>query len=357
MNLGNVLVTGGAGFIGCALSNQLAMHAERWVVLDSLHPQVHENQVRPTALHESAELIIGDVVDEKIWENIFDDFAPDLVIHLAAETGTAQSMYESSRHALVNVVGTTRLMDALGKAQIFPQQVILTSSRAIYGEGRWQTSEGIAEYPGIRSKQQLESGQWDFSELSPVPSAAQETWPHPTSVYGSTKLDQEHLLSSWGAANNVPITILRLQNVYGPGQSLSNPYTGIVSLFSQLARNGKSIPLYEDGNIVRDFVLIDDVVSALVAASQLQQKEAVLTCDVGSGVPTTISQVATWLSDFYDAKPPHVTGQFREGDVRYAACNIDPTIQLLGWKPQHNLEEGLLKLQQWLQDELSAKGL
>lgn len=155
----------------------------------------------------------------------------------------------------------------------------------------------------------------------------------------------------------MPITILRLQNVYGPGQSLSNPYTGIVSLFSQLARNGKSIPLYEDGNIVRDFVLIDDVVSALVAASQIQQKEAVLTCDVGSGVPTTISQVAMWLSDFYDAEPPHVTGQFREGDVRYAACNIDPTIQLLGWKPQHNLEEGLLKLQQWLQDELSAKGL
>ena len=357
MKLGNVLVTGGAGFIGCALSNQLAMHAERWVALDSLHPQVHENRERPEALHESAELIIGDVVDENIWESLFEDFAPNLVIHLAAETGTAQSMYESSRHALVNVVGTTRLMDALGKAQIFPQQIILTSSRAVYGEGSWQTSEGETEYPGIRSKQQLESGEWDFSDLSPIPSFASQTWPHPTSVYGATKLHQEHFLSTWGAANNVPITILRLQNVYGPGQSLSNPYTGIVSLFSQLSRNGNSIPLYEDGNIVRDFVLIDDVVSAIVAASQIQQQEAVLTCDVGSGVPTTISEIAMWLSNFYDAEKPHITGQFREGDVRYAACNIDHTMQILDWEPKHNLEEGLLKLQQWLNEELAAKGL
>lgn len=352
MKLGNVLVTGGAGFIGCALSNVLAEKADRWVVMDSLHPQVHAKPSRPVELHPDAELFINDVTDSDSWDGFFDSFKPDTVIHLAAETGTAQSMFESTRHAMVNVVGTTKMIDALGQAGVFPKRIILTSSRAVYGEGQWENEAGELSYPGIRSKTQFENKQWDFKGLHAVPSTASSTWPQPTSVYGATKLDQEHILSSWGAANNVPITILRLQNVFGPGQSLSNPYTGIVSLFSQIARSGKSIPLYEDGQIVRDFILIDDVVSAVEASIDFPQAKLVEIFDVGSGAASTISQVAEWLAAYYKSPAPHLTGKYREGDVRFASCDISRTRNILGWNPQFNLNDSLLVLQNWLNEEL-----
>jgi dTDP-L-rhamnose 4-epimerase len=352
MKLGNVFVTGGAGFIGRALSNVFAEKADRWVVMDSLHPQVHATQTRPAELHPSAELFIGDLTESQAWDGFFDSFKPDVVIHLAAETGTAQSMFESTRHAMVNVVGTTNLIDALGQAKVFPERVILTSSRAVYGEGQWVSQTGELCYPGIRSKTQFESQQWDFTGLTAVPSNASVTWPHPTSVYGATKLDQEHILSSWGAANDVQVTILRLQNVFGPGQSLTNPYTGIVSLFSQVARKGESIPLYEDGQIVRDFILINDVVSAIEASIDFTQANMVEIFDVGSGAASTIAQVAEWLSTHYLSPEPHLTGKYREGDVRFAACDISRTQEILGWNPRFSLNESLLVLQNWLNEEL-----
>lgn len=352
MTLGNVLVTGGAGFIGCALSNVLAEKAQRWVVLDSLHPQVHSTRERPASLHPVAKFIHGDITNPECWDGFFDGFTPDLVIHLAAETGTAQSMYESTRHTMVNVVGTSRMIDALGKASISPERIVLTSSRAVYGEGQWENNAGELSYPGIRSRAQFEKQQWDFPGLSAVPSEVSRTWPHPTSIYGSTKLDQEHLLASWGAANDVPITILRLQNVFGPGQSLTNPYTGIVSLFSQLARKGQSIPLYEDGQIVRDFVLINDVVTAIQASISFHQIEPLEIFDIGSGTPSTIEGLARWLSEYYQSPEPHITGDFREGDVRYAACDITRTQAVLGWKPQFSLDNALIELQNWLKTEL-----
>ena len=184
-------------------------------------------------------------------------------MHLAAETGTAQSLTESSRHSLVNVVGTTRMLDAFGASGRRPGHVVLTSSRAVYGEGTWLRSDGTSYRPGQRTHEQLARGQWDFPDSVPVPSRADRTEPAPSSVYGATKLAQEHILAAWAGAHDVRLSTLRLQNVYGPGQSLTNPYTGIVSLFSRLARDGASIPLYEDGEITRDFVYILDVVSAL----------------------------------------------------------------------------------------------
>jgi dTDP-L-rhamnose 4-epimerase len=354
VKLRNVLVTGGAGFIGCALSQKLASKADRWVAFDSLHPQVHSSKGRPSDLHEAAELIVGDVTVAEDWMELLSDFTPDLVIHLAAETGTAQSMFESSRHALVNVVGTTRMFDALGEAGVRPERILLTSSRAVYGEGRWADSAGEFKYPGIRSKRQLDAGEWDFAGLTPIPSDVIATWPRPTSIYGATKLDQEHLLASWGAANGSRVTVLRLQNVFGPGQSLTNPYTGIVSLFSQLARAGQSIPIYEDGHIVRDFVVIDDVVSAISAALSWDQRSMVETFDVGSGVASTIENVASWLSEYYGAPSPHVTGQFREGDVRHASCSIERTKSTLNWTPNFSVSDGLESLQEWLGFQLGT---
>jgi dTDP-L-rhamnose 4-epimerase len=346
--LGTVLVTGGAGFIGCALSQLFVDQATRWIVLDNLHPQVHPSTERPAELHADAELIIGDVTDSAAWDALLADARPDVVIHLAAETGTAQSLDEATRHAEANVVGTTAMLDALGRADVVPAHFLLSSSRAVYGEGEWQRADGSRFLPGQRSHAQFERGQWDFENARPLPSVASRTWPSPTSVYGATKLAQEHILSAWTGARDSKLTILRFQNVYGPGQSLINPYTGIVSLFSQLARRGESIPIYEDGLITRDFVFIDDVANAVRAALLSPAPGTLNRFDVGSGVGTTILELATHIADYYSAPQPHITGAYRDGDVRHAECRIDETLEVLDWKPEWSVERGVAALQEWI---------
>ncbi|WP_291044044.1 NAD-dependent epimerase/dehydratase family protein [Herbiconiux sp.] len=351
-----VIVTGGAGFIGCALSERLAGAVGKWVVIDSLHPQVHEVQERPAALHEAAELVVGDVTDPAVWDAVLAEVQPTVVIHLAAETGTAQSLDEATRHAHVNVVGTTVMLDALGRHGIVPERFLLSSSRAVYGEGAWERNGGDIFYPGQRSHAQFEAGQWDFAGARPLPSTAALTVPKPTSVYGATKLAQENILSAWVNARDTALTVLRLQNVYGPGQSLVNSYTGIVSLFSQLARRGESIPIYEDGLITRDFVYIDDVADAFVAALAEEPATGIEagtpTFDVGSGVGTTILQLAEAIAAYYSAPAPHITGKYRDGDVRHAECRIDATLGALEWEPRWPLDRGVAGLQEWIGSQL-----
>lgn len=347
--IGTVLVTGGAGFIGTSLSHILAPKAKQWVVFDNLHPQVHPRAERPKALHDSAELVIGDVTDTAAWDTLLATVRPDVVVHLAAETGTAQSLHEATRHAEVNVSGTTRMLDALGRAGHVPSHFILSSSRAVYGEGQWRRSDGSTFSPGQRSHAQLESGQWDFSDASSLPSDANTTWPAPTSVYGATKLAQEHILSAWTGSHDAKLTVLRFQNVYGPGQSLINPYTGIVSLFSQLARRGESIPVYEDGRITRDFVFIDDVASALAAVINSPPAHGIATAfDIGSGVGTTILELAETIARYHGAPDPRINGAYRDGDVRHAHVDISSSLKHLDWKPEWDLERGLSALQEWI---------
>lgn len=347
--LGNVLVTGGAGFIGCALSQLLAHDADAWVALDNLHPQVHPTSSRPTALTERAFLVVGDVSEAEAYDRL-GDFRPDTVIHLAAETGTGQSLTEATRHGMVNVVGTTQLTDWLARVGHRPSHVLLTSSRAVYGEGEWQREDGSRWYPGQRSHAQLESQQWDFPESRGLAARADLTAPAPTSVYGATKLTQEHILSAWALSNGVPLSIFRLQNVYGPGQSLTNSYTGIVTLFSRLARRHEAIPLYEDGDITRDFVFIDDVANAL-AAGLRQPPAHVRLLDVGSGVPTTIGDLAREMAKYHGAPEPVVVAKFRDGDVRHALADISRTSEALGWTPQVDVSAGVAKLQVWVERE------
>lgn len=352
MDVSTVLVTGGAGFIGTALAARLADRADRWVVLDSLHPQVHEGSRPPADLHEKVELVVGDVTDPAAWDSLLATTKPDVVIHLAAETGTAQSLDEASRHSRVNVVGTTEMTDAFGRAGHVPAHVLLSSSRAVYGEGNWQRADGSVYQPGQRSHAQLEASQWDFEGSTSLASSAQDTVPAPTSVYGATKLAQENILSAWGGSRGVPVTMLRLQNVYGPGQSLINSYTGIVSLFSQWAREGKTIPLYEDGRIGRDFVYIDDVADAFVAAIDAGPDATRPTLDVGTGVAHTIEDMAVAIAAYYGAPTPVVNGMYRDGDVRAASSDISLTLQKLDWAPQWSLERGVAALQEWIAGEL-----
>jgi dTDP-L-rhamnose 4-epimerase len=342
------LVTGGAGFIGCALSSRLASHFDRVVAVDNLHPQIHPRQERPAALNQKVELIVGDVSLEEVWDRVLTDVEPHTIIHLAAETGTGQSLREGSRHGMVNVLGTTRMLDALARHDKIPERIVLSSSRAVYGEGAWQHQKtGEIFYPGQRSQAQLQRQEWDFPGLTCLPFEASTTQARPTSIYGATKLAQEHILSAWALSFGVQASILRLQNVYGPGQSLTNPYTGIVPFFAGLAREGKSIPVYEDGHIIRDFVFIDDVADALFRAATGSQPSH-LPYDIGTGRALSIHELACMIADLYKAPAPHITGAFRNGDVRHAVCDLTRTQAELGWSPHCDAEQGVKKLCAWI---------
>lgn len=351
MHMSTCLVTGGAGFIGCAMSSALADNFTRVVAFDNLLPQVHAKAERPVDLDPRVELVVGDVSVATDWDRLLSDFQPDMIVHLAAETGTGQSLTEASRHAVVNVVGTTQMTDALIRHKVKVQKIVLASSRAVYGEGLWADAQGKVCYPGGRTHEMLEAGEWEFTGLRPQAQCSKEVKPDPSNVYAATKLAQEYLLSSWCGSMGVDLVRFRLQNVYGAGQSLSNPYTGIVSLFCRLAKAGESIPVYEDGQIVRDFVYIDDVAAALVAGV-LQGQTNRYPYDIGLGERTTIWQIANLIAQRYSAPAPHITGQYRDGDVRAAWANIEAAQQELDWQPQVSLEQGVARLCEWIDKQL-----
>nr|WP_112529561.1 NAD-dependent epimerase/dehydratase family protein [Phyllobacterium sp. P30BS-XVII] len=346
---GICLVTGGAGFIGCAISSQLAKLYDRVIVVDNLHPQIHMSKRRPDALYKSVELLVADITEPKTWDSLLSDCSPETVIHLAAETGTGQSFSEASRHSHTNVTGTTMMLDAFLRHDRLPKRIVLASSRAVYGEGAWQSFEcNTVFYPGQRSREQLAASKWDF-DGEPLPMQAGYVRPSPVSVYGATKLAQEHILASWCNASGSELMILRLQNVFGPGQSLINPYTGIVSLFCRMGKEGKSIPLYEDGMMLRDFVLIDDVAAALImAAHKPGIMEGVI--DIGGGIPVTVKDLAKQIAEIYAAPEPHLSGDYRYGDVRHAFSKAQNTGKGLGWEPKASLQNGLRSLVDWIEN-------
>ena len=347
-----ILITGGAGFIGSAISHLLHAEDNRTIVaIDNLHPQVHPKQRRPDDLHQDVELIVADICEPETWSGFMQEWRPSLVIHLAAETGTGQSLSEASRHTHVNVTGTARMLDAFAAAQHVPQRIVLTSSRAVYGEGVWQRPDGDLFQPGQRSKSMLDDAQWDFPNAVALPFCADITPPNPTSVYGATKLAQEHIINAWALSFGADVAILRLQNVYGAGQSLDNPYTGIVSLFSRLAKSGLSIPLYEDGLMRRDFVYISDVARAVLAASK-EQAAVGRVYDIGFGSASTIKDLADEVARHYGAPAPHVCGKYRNGDVRHAGCDVAASLAL-GWKPEVTMAEGVARLCDWIDVRLS----
>lgn len=344
-----ILLTGGAGFIGSALGARLAAEGQTVVAVDNLHPQVHAMGEWPQHFPESGRRYTLDVTDPRTWDEVFAEWRPDVVVHLAAETGTSQSLRESSRHARVNVVGTSELLDGLTRVGHVPRKIVLTSSRAVYGEGRWADAEGLAYYPPGRSSSRLRSGLWTpeapegaIAPLRPLAHRSADTEPRPANVYAATKLAQEHVLSSWASGMGAELTVLRFQNVYGPGQSLANPYTGVVSLFGRLALEGQEIDVYEDGDIVRDFVYIDDVVSSVIAA--IPGVGVPYALDIGSGAPTSILDVATIVARIAGGPAPRVSGRYRDGDIRAASADICDAQRVLGYAPQVSLEEGLTRL-------------
>ncbi|MBO9555497.1 MAG: GDP-mannose 4,6-dehydratase [Cellulomonas sp.] len=329
------------------MSAALADSFDRVVAVDNLHPQIHPSASRPDSLDPRVELVVGDVTIPETWDALLADVTPEVVVHLAAETGTGQSLDESTRHASVNVVGTTQMLDAFTRHGVLPRRIVLSSSRAVYGEGAWLSDAGDVLYPPQRTRETLEDGQWDFAGATATAMDARTVFPAPVSVYGATKLAQENILQVWCRSRGVEAVVLRLQNVYGPGQSLINPYTGIMSLFCRMAKAGRSIPLYEDGAVRRDFVLIDDVARALHLGATVEHAPAG-PVDIGSGEDQTIATAAELIARYYDAPAPHVTGQFREGDVRHAWADVSVAEAALGWTPQYDLKTGIDRLAGWI---------
>ncbi|MEJ1098116.1 MULTISPECIES: SDR family NAD(P)-dependent oxidoreductase [unclassified Pseudoxanthomonas] len=346
-----VLITGGAGFIGCAISDLLVNAGHSVVAFDNLHPQIHERQERPLALNSGVELIVGDVTDAEAWDRLLASFRPTLVYHLAAETGTGQSLLEATRHGSVNVVGTTQMTDAFARHSLVPKSIVLASSRAVYGEGAWRDDAGSVIYPGIRTHAMLSNGQWEPAHeegghYAALPHAAARVKASPTSIYGATKLAQEHILMAWCSAMGVDLKILRLQNVYGVGQSPINPYTGIITLFHRMARKGQAIPVYEDGEIVRDFVYISDVARALIRVAATEGSGE--TIDVGTGRPVTIMEAAKTIAALHGAPAPFITGQFRDGDVRSAVADTSELSKCVDVGSFVSFDQGAKLVGEWL---------
>lgn len=348
-----VLITGGAGFIGSRLAKRLAADGHAITVLDNFLEQVHgpapEQGDSYRALSDIATIIHADVTDRGSLEAALS--GAEAVVHLAAETGTGQSMYAIDRYNSVNIGGTSLLLDILANTDHCVGRVLVASSRSIYGEGRYQTASGEDVYPPHRAEADMQAGDFtvkyrDDANLTLV-ATHEESKIHPSSVYGITKQVQEQLVMTVCPSIGIEGVALRYQNVYGPGQSLANPYTGILSIFSNLIMQGKGINIFEDGEESRDFVFVDDVVEA-TAISLSHAGAAGQVFNVGTGVPVSVMEVAQTLVRLYEADTPiEVTGNFRLGDIRHNYADMTRIKDAIGFEPQWDFERGIAQLVAW----------
>jgi dTDP-L-rhamnose 4-epimerase len=350
-----ILVTGGAGFIGSNLISVL--HAKNYeiTVLDNLSVQIHGEDPEGSPLYRSIKdkvrFIKGTVCDREVLAEAL--ARQDVVVHFAAETGTGQSMYMVDHYTRVNIQATATMLDILGMQKGHGiKRMVVASSRAIYGEGKYLDSKGNAVYPGHRNDTEMQAGRfelYDQGSKQPLTLAAtdEESEIHPSSVYGITKQVQEQLVMAVCPLVGVEPVAMRYQNVYGPGQSLSNPYTGILSIFSNVIMQGGAINIFEDGLESRDFVFIDDVVDATVRAIECEAAAGQV-FNVGSGVATTVLTVVEELIKAYGrAVPANVTGAFRSGDIRHNFADLTKITKLLGYQPTVNFEEGIRRFAEW----------
>jgi dTDP-L-rhamnose 4-epimerase len=364
-----VLITGGLGFIGRSLAQTLVRRGMTVRLLDNLSPQIHgvvpgvfRGMVPQSDLGDLAEdrveVMRGDVCHRRDWVLALRDVAS--VVHLAAETGTGQSMYRIGDYARTNVLGTSLLLDVLANDRHEVKKLVLASSRSVYGEGAYQCACCGFVYPAMRSPGSLSAGQWDphcpdcCGPISPAatPESAKTS---PASIYAATKLAQEDLVRIAGNALGIPCLIFRLQNVYGEGQSLHNPYTGILSIFSNRIRQGKVIVLFEDGYESRDFVHVSDVAEAM-ALGLLGDGGDGLTMNVGSGVAVSVDTIARTLKrQFADSSALVMSGQYRLGDIRHNFADISLIRRSLGFSPKVPLEEGIARFVHWVKTQPASE--
>jgi dTDP-L-rhamnose 4-epimerase len=348
-----VLITGGAGFIGQRLARRLLKEGHQVRILDNFSPQIHSSEHLDADLVKSVELIKADVRDKDLLKLALKDITS--VVHLAAETGTGQSMYEIDRYFSVNVQGTAGLLDLLQNDETAKhvRSLIVASSRAVYGEGAYQCDSDGVVFPEQRKYDQMSKGHFELTcpkcqGTLKIITTPEDAPFHPMSFYGLTKQVQEQAVLLYGRTHNINTFALRYQNVYGPGQSLKNPYTGILAVFSNLARQNQGIEIYEDGNESRDFVYIDDVVEATAKCVEFSG-EYIGALNIGSGKQTTVMNVAEGVKEHFKSDSSiSVTGAFRVGDIRHNIANIDLAAQVLEFSPQVGFEEGLKNFLDWV---------
>lgn len=351
-----VLITGGAGFIGSHIALKLIKKGYEVTVLDNLLEQIHGADPDHTSplycsIKDKVRFINGDVCDKVLLEQALEDV--DYVIHLAAETGTGQSMYEIKRYIDVNIGGTALLLDILTNSKHHVKRVVVAESRAIYGEGKYHCEKCGDVYPTERKDEDMAKG--DFECHCPkcggkvtLVATTEDSAIHPSSVYGVGKQVQGQLVHMICKSIGIESVSFRYQNVYGPGQSLSNPYTGILSIFSTRIKNHKEINIFEDGKESRDFVFIDDVVDATIAGMEVPEANGHV-FNIGTGVSTDVLTVAQTLSKHYGIDVPlKVTGNYRLGDIRHNFADISLAKQILGFQSKWTFDAGIKQFTEWV---------
>lgn len=377
MLIKNVLITGGAGFIGSNLALRLVSKGYNVTVLDNLSPQIHgDNPTQTSPLYlsikDKVDFIHGTVTNKEDWEKALK--GQDAIIHYAAETGTGQSMYEVEKYVDVNINGTALMLNLLVNGDYGVKKVVVASSRSIYGEGKYISKELGSVYPTQRTADFMAQGDFEVkyagsSELTLV-ATDEDSKIHPSSVYGITKQNQEQMVLTVCPTKGIAGVAFRYQNVYGPGQSLKNPYTGILSIFSTQIKNGNSINIFEDGKESRDFVYIDDVIDATILGLEKEEANNQV-FNVGTGVATNVLTVANELVKNYGIDVSiKVSGNYRLGDIRHNYADLTKINKLLGFQAKVSFEDGLKKFADWVNtqeiqedkyqksiDEMKAKGL
>ncbi|QXU41680.1 NAD-dependent epimerase/dehydratase family protein [Pedobacter sp. D749] len=373
----NILITGGAGFIGSNLALKLIAKGYKITVLDNLSPQIHgENPEISSPLYisikDKTRFIKGTVTSKEDWAEALKD--QDVIVHYAAETGTGQSMYEIQKYVDVNVNGTAIMLDLLANSEHKVKKVIIASSRSIYGEGKYLNEKGESIYPKHRTSEVMDKGDFEVkflgSETLKLVATDEDSKIHPSSVYGITKQNQEQMIMTVCPTIGISPVAFRYQNVYGPGQSLKNPYTGILSIFSTQIKNGNGINIFEDGKETRDFVYIDDVVDATILGIEKEEANGEV-FNVGTGVATDVITVANGLIKYYGQEVSlSISGNYRLGDIRHNYADLTKIKSKLGFEPKFSFDQGLEEFTKWVNtqevekdnyqksiDEMKAKGL
>ncbi len=366
-----VLITGGAGFIGSHLADELLAGGHRVRVLDRLWHQVHgPDAQRPEYLDPEVELQIGDVRNvEQLRAALA---GVDVVFHFAAAVGVGQSMYQIAEYVDTNVNGTAVLLQELIERPV--ERLLVASSMSVYGEGLYRDGRGRTCLGVRRSRVQLQQGLWELLDgegavLEPLPTPESKV-PELASVYALNKYDQERMCLLVGQAYGMKATALRFFNTYGPRQALSNPYTGVVAVFASRLLNNRPPLLFEDGRQRRDLVSVHDVARACRLAMEADGVDGEV-LNIASGEPLTVQDLARRAANALGkgAIEPEITGQYRVGDIRHCFADISLARQRLGYRPQVSLEAGLQELAGWLEgrvvedrapqmrQELMARGL
>ena len=344
----NVLITGGAGFIGSHTVDLLVKEGYKVVVLDNFEPQVHKS--KPDYLNPKAKYIQGDLT-QKNWNKTLKDI--NAIIHLAALVGVAQSMYQPIKYLIANTIGTANLYEVLLKNKKIRKKIkkiIVASSKSIYGEGSYKCKTHGIVYPSLRPKEQLENKDWEvhcpFCKKYVKPIAISEEKPvQNLSTYALSKYDSEKLAINFGFALNIPTIVFRYFNVYGPRQSLNNPYTGVAAIFSSRIKNNNPPIIFEDGSQLRDFIYVEDVAKANLFALE-GDKNGVY--NIGTGKPVSILEIAKTLIKIFDSNvKPKITQEFRIGDNRHDFADISKIKRDFNFNPKWGLKKGLEKLVEW----------